>query len=108
MLEEQAKYNQLMGELKEHASIKAALLVDSGGNVRARVGSARSMLGGASETNKMLKSEVLGADAPRESVYLAGAGSNFLVVIFSEHTQFDGIKTYVDALLRDLELNRAE
>lgn len=108
MLEEQAKYNQLMGELKDHASIKGALLVDTGGNVRARVGSARSMLGSTGETSKMLKSEVLGGDAPRESVYLAGAGNNFLIVIFGEHTQFDGIKTYVDALLRDLELARAE
>ena len=102
MLGEQAKYNQLMSALNEHLSVKAALIIDASGNTRLRVGAARSVLGGAKNTDKMLVEDL--ADAPRESVYLTGAGEDFLLVVFDDAIEFDGIKHYVDSLIRDLEL----
>ncbi|AWV90849.1 hypothetical protein [Bradymonas sediminis] len=104
MLGEQAKYNQLMTELDEHLSVKAALLLDASGNIRSRVGDARAILKSAQQTAPMVAPGAKGEGLERENIYLVGAGREFLVVIFGEDVQFDGIKTYVDSLLRDLEL----
>lgn len=104
MLGEQAKYNQLMSALAEHASIKAAVILDSSGNARQKVGSARALKSSASKTAKLLPDEKNGDDKQRESVYLTGAGVDFLLVIFDDNVQFDGIQSFVDGLIRDLEL----
>lgn len=104
MLGEQAKYNQLMTELDEHLSVRAALLLDASGNIRSRIGNARAVLNSGKQTDPMIAPNAQGANQTRENVYLVGAGRNYLVVIFDEDVQFDGIKTYVDGLLRDLEL----
>jgi hypothetical protein len=104
LLGEQAKYNQLMTDLGEHVSVKAAVLIDATGNIRSRVGSARSLLGGANSTNQMVAPALSGANQSRENVYLTGAGNAFLLVLFDDGVQFDGIKIYVDSMLRDLEL----
>lgn len=103
MLGEQAKYNQLMTELDEHHSVKAALLLDASGNIRLRVGNARAIKRGANATRPMAAPSAR-ANHARENIYLVGAGRDFLVVLFEEDVQFDGIKTYVDNLLVDLEL----
>lgn len=104
MLGEQAKYNQLMTELDEHMSVKAALLLDASGNIRLQVGRARAVLDKAKNTAPMIAPGTKGSNQSRENIYLAGAGRDFLVVIFNEGVQFDGIKSYVDSLLVDLEL----
>jgi len=104
LLGEQAKYNQLMTELDEHLSVKAALLLDASGNIRLRVGNARAIKNSAKQTNPMVAPTSRGANQARENIYLVGAGRDFLVVLFEEDVQFDGIKTYVDTLLSDLEL----
>lgn len=93
-----------MTELDEHLSVKAALLLDSSGNIRSRIGNARAILKSGKRTDPMIAPGAKGANQARENIYLVGAGRDFLVVIFDEGVQFDGIKTYVDGMLRDLEL----
>lgn len=100
MLGEDAKRNQMMGALEEHAHIKAALVVDRAGSVRARVGRARALKATAGATEQMVAT---GLDA-KENVYLVGAGKDFLIVIFDDGVDFDAIKRDVDALIADLEL----
>ena len=107
MLGVQAKYNQLMSALAEHASIKAAVILDSTGNARQQIGSARSLKESRSgeRRNGLASGDPQEQEqANRESVYMTGAGDDFLLVIFDDSVQFDGIQTFVDSLIRDLEL----
>lgn len=104
MLGEDAKRNQLMGALDEHAYVKAALVVDQSGSVKARVGRARALKSAAGATEQVVARG--GADDldSKENVYLVGVGADFLIVIFDDGVDFDGVKSDVDGLIADLEL----
>ncbi len=100
---EDAKRNQLMGALAEHAHIKAALIVDAAGTVKARVGKARSLTSAAGRTDQFAPAGS-GQLETKENVYLVGVGQEFLIAIFDDGTDFDGIKRDVDSLITDLEI----
>jgi hypothetical protein len=99
-VEVEAKRNQLMGALAEHDLIKAALIVDISGAVKASVGSARA-LAGPDGTDAYVTAE--GTPRSRENVYLAAVDNDFLVAIFDDGIDFDTIKADVDRLLSDLD-----
>lgn len=104
MLGEDAKRNQLMGALDEHAQVKAALVVDQAGSVKARVGRARSLKAAAGAADQRTVASAPDELDPKENIYLVGAGDAFLIVIFDDGVDFDAIKADVDELIASLEL----
>lgn len=104
MLSDEVKRNQLMGALADHALIKAAIVVDGSGAVKARVGKARSLKAKAGGTDQFVSTSAPKNARPKENVYLVGAGADFLIVIFDDGIDFDSIKKDVDALVDELEL----
>ncbi|MFP4598396.1 MAG: hypothetical protein ACLFVJ_09090 [Persicimonas sp.] len=98
-----AKRNQLMGALDDYELVKAAVVVDNAGAIKARVGSARALKAGGG-TDQMVSTAAAAEGLPRENVYMAGVGADFLLVIFDDGVDFDSIKSDVDGLLAELEL----
>ncbi len=98
-----AKRNQLMGALDDHELVKAAVIVDTAGAIKARVGAARALKAGGG-TDQMVSTAAAAGELPRENVYMAHVGADFLLVIFDDGVDFDSIKADVDGLLAELEL----
>jgi hypothetical protein len=103
VLSEEARRNQLMAALSDHELVKAALVVNPSGTIKGRVGTARSLKSSAGGTDQF--GPVSGQQDLRakENVYLVGAGEDFLIAIFDDGVDFDGVKKDVDSLIEDLE-----
>jgi hypothetical protein len=91
-----------MGALADHALIKAALVVDHDGEIKARVGKARSLKAKAGGTDKFVSTSAKDS-LPKENVYLVGAGEDFLIAIFDDGVDFDSVKKDVDSFIKELE-----
>jgi hypothetical protein len=102
VLSDEAKRNQLMGALADHALVKAAVVVDRNGGVKARIGSALSLKAGS--TDQFVATSAPKDQVPKENVYLVGAGADFLIAIFDEGVDFDSVKKDVDSLIEQLEV----
>ncbi|MBA2661953.1 MAG: hypothetical protein H0U74_06630 [Bradymonadaceae bacterium] len=104
-----AKQKQLVEALADNELIKAVVVIDPRGRVKARRGKAlalRTLVD--AETTTMLPAPGNPKTPPKESVYIARAASDFVVVFFDENTSFDALKHEVDRLLTQLELVPAE
>lgn len=101
MIEREAKRNQMLSALADHALIKAAVIFDRHGNVRAQVGSSRVVGTTDRFTDGSLKR---GNNLPKENVYLVGIGSEFLLAVFNDKADFESIKSDIHKLVDDLEM----
>lgn len=101
MIEKEAKRNQLLSALADHALIKAAVIFDRHGNVRAQSGSSRVVGTTDRFTDGSLKR---GNDLPKENVYLVGVGNDFLLAVFDNKADFESIKDDIHELIDELEL----
>jgi hypothetical protein len=99
LIEKEAKRNQMLSSLADHSLIKAAVIFDRHGNVRAQVGSSRVVGTTDRFTDGTLKR---GGDLPKENVYLVGIGNEFLLAVFDDKADFESIKDdihgYIDGL----------
>jgi hypothetical protein len=101
LIEREAKRNQMLSALADHALIKAAVIFDRHGNVRAQVGSSRVVGTTDRFTDGSLKR---GNNLPKENVYLVGVGNEFLLAVFNDKADFESIKSDIHKLIDDLEL----
>lgn len=81
----------LLDHLAGHSLVKAALIIDDRGYIKERTGSARSV-----RTTDRYTPVDRNSAAPKESIYVAGAGEDFVVVVFDEGIQFEKLKADVD------------
>ena len=91
---------RIMENILRHDQIRALLWMDQRGTVKARKGSAVSMLLDADEPTAHVP---LGNSAEKtpESIYICQFdGDDFLVVIFDDGANFDDIKQSVDNTLK--------
>ncbi|MGM0558307.1 MAG: hypothetical protein ACQEVA_18125 [Myxococcota bacterium] len=101
MIEREAKRNQMLSALADHALIKAAVIFDRHGNVRAQVGSSRVV----GTTDRFTDGSLdRGNNLPKENVYLVGVGKEFLLAVFNDKADFESIKSDIHTLIDDLEL----
>ncbi len=101
MIEKEAKRNQLLSALADHALVKAAVIFDRHGNVRAQVGSSRVV----GTTDRFTDGSLnRGRDLPKENVYLVGVGTEFLLAVFNDKADFESIKSDIHTLIDDLDL----
>mgnify|MGYP006303116639 CR=1 FL=1 len=96
LMADNATQRELLDSLAENARIKAAVLFDQHGNVRDQVGSSRVVGTTDRFTNGSVETQ---RDLPKENVYLIAVGSDFLLTVFDEHTEFERVKTDVKELV---------
>lgn len=102
-----AKQKQLIEALADHELVKAAVIIDERGRVKSRRGKARALRTLSDPDDATMIVSTPQKPQLKESVYVARAGGDFLLVFFDENVSFDMIKQQADHLLGLLELTPA-
>lgn len=85
--------------LMRHPHIRAVVLINQRGDVKARRGQARSLQLGAEDPTVVLPVDTA-ANGPEESIYICEFDADhFLVIIFDEDAEFETLKADIDETL---------
>ena len=85
--------------LMRHPHIRAVVLINQRGDVKARRGQARSLQLDAQDPTVVLPIDT-SASKPEESIYICEFDDDdFLIIIFDEDAEFETLKDDIDATL---------
>jgi hypothetical protein len=91
-------HQQLITALSENSLLKAAVIMDGQGRVRARTGQA-SVLKNTSTIQIHTQNP---EPNQRENIYMIAIENDILLVVFDESTDFERVRTAVDTLVKHL------